>query len=186
MAKCVLNQRQNPTSPTVAVDHPNQQRLDRLTMFGWQVAKGLGQIEKAESISYLRKALSHEEIRVRKEALKALASIKTEQAIDLVCECIEDDEISICKSAIEWSAAMEAEQAVPILKRLLSGRSLWKKDEETIRLAIEALGSIGSESATDLLRELGRARNLLRHKRSVLIRKTAAAALHCIEGKQHS
>jgi hypothetical protein len=163
--------------PAVAkkIDHSN-----------WYVVRNmvsiLGQIGKPGTIPYLRKALAHEEIRVRKEALKALASIRTDAAIELVCGCVEDDEPTMCKAAIEWAAAMEAEQAVPALERILNSRNLWRKDEEIVRLAIEALGSIGSQPAAELLEKMSRVRNLFRHKRAALIRTTATVALRSIGG----
>jgi hypothetical protein len=158
------------------VDHPK-----------WYVVRNavsiLGQTGKPGCVPHLRRALSHEDVRVRKEALRALASIRTDGAVELLCDSLNDGDTSVCKAALGWVAAIEAEQAMPALELLLGDREKWKKDDEVLRLAIEALGSIGSESAAALLEKLSQARSLFRRRKAALIREAAAAALRSVEGE---
>ncbi|MBI4831677.1 MAG: HEAT repeat domain-containing protein [Candidatus Lindowbacteria bacterium] len=156
-----------------SIDHPK-----------WYVVRNavsiLGQIGKPQCVPHLRRALSHSDIRVRREALKGIAAIRSDDAIDLVCAHLTSANVEMCKIAIGWAAAMEAEQALPALDRLLSDENIWKEDEEIVRLAIEALASIGSEPAIRLLRKLSSAHSLFRLRKAGLIRGAATAALRGI------
>ncbi len=156
------------------IDHPK-----------WYVVRNavsiLGQTGKAGCVPHLRRALSHEDVRVRKEALKALASIRTDEAVELLCNSLNDGDASMCKAALGWVAAIEAEQAMPALERLLDEKGKWKKDDEILRLAIEAVGNIGSESAAALLERLSQTRSFFRRRKAALIRDAAATALGSVE-----
>lgn len=164
------------TAVAEKVDHPK-----------WYVVRNavsiLGQTGRAGCVPHLRKALSHKDGRVRKEALKALAAIRTDEAVELLCDSLNDGDTSMRKAALGWVAAIEAEQAMPSLERLLGDREKWKQDDETLRLAIEALGNIGSQPAKTLLENLGQTRSLLRRRKATLIRESAAAALRSVEGE---
>ena len=79
---------------------------------------------------------------------------------------------------------MGTERALPALQNLLGKESIWKSDDDVVRLAIEALETIESESAVALLEELTETRRLLfRRRKAALIRQRAADALRRIEGK---
>ena len=144
----------------------------------------LGQIGTADCVPHLRKALTHQDSRVRREALKGLVSVKTEEAIDAVCACVSEEDTDMCKAALGWIAAMGTERALPALQNLLGKESIWKSDDDVVRLAIEALETIESESAVALLEELTETRRLLfRRRKAALIRQRAADALRRIEGK---
>ncbi|MBI5115829.1 HEAT repeat domain-containing protein [Candidatus Poribacteria bacterium] len=150
----------------------------------WYVVRNavsiLGQIGKPQCVRHLRRALSHGDIRVRREALKGIAAIRTDEAIDIVCGHLNTADVDMCKAAIGWAAAMEAEKALPALERLLSDENIWKEDEAIVRLAIEALGSIGSEHAIRLLRKLSHAHSIFRLRKASSIRAIAVAALRGI------
>ncbi|UCD56109.1 MAG: HEAT repeat domain-containing protein, partial [Candidatus Hydrogenedentota bacterium] len=164
------------TAVAKKIDHPK-----------WYVVRNvvsiLSQIGIPECIPYLRKGLAHEDIRVKREAMKGLASIRTEEAVDLLCACADGGDVNVCKTALEWLAAIEAEQALPTLERLLSDGNIWKKDNDVLGLAIEALGSIGSESAKLLLENLSQVRSFFRRRKAALVREAAALALHNGKGE---
>jgi HEAT repeat protein len=160
---------------------------ERLDHKEWYVARNaasiLGQIGVPESVPYLQKALLHGEIRVRKEALKALASIRTPEAVDVLCTCVDYRDIVLCKAALGWVAVIATDRAFPVLERLLTTNNILKMDSEVIRLAIEALSSIGSEPAMALIEKLSHTRHLFRRKKAGYIRETAAHALADGEGR---
>jgi len=144
----------------------------------------LGQIGTADCVPHLRKALTHQDSRVRREALKGLVSVRTEEAIDAVCACASEGDTDMCKAALGWVAAMGTERALPALQNLLGKESIWKSDDDVVRLAIEALETIESERAVALLEELTETRRLLfKRRKAALIRQRAANALRRIEGK---
>jgi hypothetical protein len=152
------------------IDHPN-----------WHVVRNavsvLGQIGSPECVPALRAALSHEEFRVRKAALKSLAAVRTDEAIQEICSRVNSADSDTCRAALSWVAVMEAEQALPMLKQLLGDSRIWKLDEDILHLAIEALGNIDSEEATVFLEQLRRKRSILRRRKSGIIRKSARAEL---------
>lgn len=154
---------------------------ERVNHSRWHVVRNavsiLGQIGAPECVPYLKDALSHEEIRVRKAAMKGLAAIKTDEAVEAICSCVSSPDIETCKTALEWISVMETEQAFPMLKQVLNGEHIWKMDDDVLRLAIEALGSIDFESAIALLEVLSRKRSMFRRRKSALIRKAAGAEL---------
>ena len=160
---------------------------ERINHPQWFVARNavsiLGQIGTPQCVSYLDKALSHEEVRVRKEALKGLASVRTDEAIDRLCACVNGDDIEACKTALGWVSVIGTERALPAVEELLDDDHIWKTDNDIVRLAIETLGNIGSEPAAALLESLTRKRRLWRRRKSALIRQTATAALQKIKGK---
>jgi HEAT repeat protein len=148
----------------------------------WYVVRNaisiLGRIASPVCISHLRKALSHEDIRVRKEALKGLASIRTDEAIDLVCGCVKSDDPEMCRTAAAWVAAMQSDKAVPAISQLLNEKRILKLDDDIIRLATEALGAIESEAATNLLMRLSRTQSVFHRRKAAFIRESARCALH--------
>ncbi len=154
---------------------------ERLAHQQWFVVRNavsiLGQIGAARCVPHLHRALSHPEPRVRREALKGLASIRTDEAIDRICECVRRENGEMCKPALEWIAVIGSERAFPSVERLLDGRAMWKMNEDLIRSAIEALGSMRAEPADELLERLTQVRRLFRRRKAAFIRETAAAAL---------
>ncbi len=147
----------------------------------WYVARNsvsiLGQIGRPECVPYLEQALEHEEARVQKEALKGLAGIKTDKAIQLICSCVDKEDPGVCKAALGWVAALGAEQALPALERILDADKVLKRDDEILRLSIEALENIEGDASTALLERLSKTRRLFRWRKAALIRHAAGAAL---------
>ncbi len=161
------------------------ERIDHPT---WYVARNaasiLGQIGADECVPHLKKTLSHTEPRVRKEALKGLASIKSDEAIELICECVADADVEMQRAALGWIAAMRSPQTLSTLEGVLCEKAIWHKDDQVVRLAIEALGAIGTEPAAAILERLTRTRRLLFHrKKAALIRDTATTAFAKSKGR---
>lgn len=147
----------------------------------WYVVRNvvsiLGQIGSPECVQYLRQGLSHNDIRVRKEAVKGLAKVRNEEAIGLLCKCATDNDPDTCKTALGWIAAIGTEQALPTVSEILSDERIWAAKDDVLRLAIEALGSMKSnEDATALLDKLARKRSIFKLRKAAVIREAAIAA----------
>lgn len=153
----------------------------------WYVVRNavsiLGQTGSPACVPYLKAVLAHEDVRVRKEVLKALASIRSGEAVELLCSALEDEDPVVHKAALGWVAAIESEQALPMLHRILNGENIFKKDDEVLRLAVDALQAIATEPACELLERLRRTRNLLRPRKAAFIRELANSALEKIRGE---
>jgi hypothetical protein len=76
-----------------------------------------------------------------------------------------------------WVIAIEAEQALPALQKTVDGKNIWKRDEEYLRLSIEALKSIGTEKAKESLEKLAHVRSFFRRRKAASIRSLAGTAL---------
>ncbi|RJP19849.1 MAG: HEAT repeat domain-containing protein [Candidatus Abyssobacteria bacterium SURF_5] len=137
----------------------------------------LAQTGSPACVPYLEFALAHKDSRVRKEALRALAAIRSGEAVELLCSTLDDDDPAICKTALGWVAAIEAEQAVPILQRHLSGRAIFQRDDEFLRLSVDALKSIATKPALSILEKLAQTRSFFRRRKAAAIRALAGAAL---------
>jgi HEAT repeat protein len=114
---------------------------------------------------------------VRKEVLRALAAIRSVGAVESLCLALDDPDLSVRKTALGWIAAIETEQALPALQRLLEPPAMFKKDDEFLKLAIEAVRAINTPPAIQSLERLTRTRSLLRRRKAALIRRQARAAL---------
>jgi HEAT repeat protein len=163
---------------------------ERVNHSTWHVVRNavsiLGQIGAPECVIHLKKAVLHEEFRVRKEAMKSLASIKTREAVEGICVCLKSKDIETRMAALGWVSALGAKQAMPMVEQLLGGNRIWKTDDTVLRLAIQALGGIGTEPATDLLLRLTRRRSLFRRRKKALIKKTAIEELRKVGKIQRS
>jgi hypothetical protein len=147
----------------------------------WYVVRNtisiLGQTGSPACVPYLRPLLKHQDIRVRKEVLRALAAIRSGEAVELLCLAIQDEDEGISKAAVGWAAAIEAEEALPVLQKMFDGPDVLKRDDELLRLAIEALKAIGTGPAIHLLEGIAQIHSLLRRKKAACLRDQANTAL---------
>jgi HEAT repeat protein len=128
--------------------------------------------------------LTDEDKRVRLLASRGLARRREEKAIPALLEILKDDGFRESspdekKSLLESFAVIAQEQAVPLLVRMITRRSLLKRDRhnETRVFAIAALGLIHAPRAEESLRQLSK-------KRNKVIRQACEAALRRKEIRQ--
>ena len=128
--------------------------------------------------------LTDEDKRVRLLASRGLARRREEKAIPALLEILNDDGFKESspdekKSLLESFAVIAQEQAVPLLVRMITRRSLLKRDRhnETRVFAIAALGLIHAPRAEESLRQLSK-------KRNKVIRQACEAALRRKEIRQ--
>jgi HEAT repeat protein len=128
--------------------------------------------------------LKDEDKRVRLLALRGLAKRREESAVPVLLEILKDDGFRESspdekKSVLESFAVIGQERAIPQLVKMITKRSLLKRDKhnETRIFAIGALGLIHAPQAVESLSQLSR-------KRSRVIRQACEAALRRREIRQ--
>ena len=128
--------------------------------------------------------LRDEDKRVRVLASRGLARRREERAMPVLSEILRDDDFRESspdekKSMLESFAVIAQEEAIPFLVRLITKRSLLKRDKsnETRVFAIGALGLIRTPAADESLRQLS-------EKRSKVIRQACETALRRMESRQ--
>jgi HEAT repeat protein len=147
----------------------------------WYVVRNaiaiLGEIRSQDSLLHLTPLLEHQEIRVRRETIRAITRIGGERAINILLQAAESDDQELRRQALLSLGAIRAASAIPTLIKLL-GQSGWSRHTVDIKKdAIRALGEIRSgEAVAPLLKVLAR-RHLWRRALNDELRVAAAAAL---------
>jgi hypothetical protein len=147
----------------------------------WYVVRNavaiLGDIRDQESLSQLPPLLQHDEIRVRREAIRALTKISGQRAVNILLQVAVNHDHDTQRQAILSLGAMRATVAVPTLLALLR-KSDWSQRAVDLRKdAIRALGEIRDPAATAELVRIVRRKRWLHRALNNELRIAAAAAL---------
>jgi HEAT repeat protein len=113
----------------------------------------LGRIGRKEAVPFIGKALRHEDIRVRREAIQALGLIGGPEAMKHMIRSLEDRDIKIRGIAALNLGRMGEEALDPLMERMGS-KEFFKKDVAEIRSYFKAIGMIQSDHAVPLLYSL--------------------------------
>lgn len=144
------------------------------------IAYILGRIGKEISLPYIQKALSHNEPRVRREAVQALSSIGGPQVIPLLEKALSDGDPRIRSMAALSMARVGRKMSLPILFKIIQSKEFTKRDATEIKAFFDAVGSIGDNEAIGPLKKLLEQRSWLGIGRKEDIRLGAAFALAMI------
>ena len=126
----------------------------------WYVVRNMvsiiGELRCADCVLALKKPLYHNDVRVRKEAIRALMKIGGESAILTLLPLVEETDEGVARHAILSLGLMRSREAVPVLLRLLERRDLLLKELGVKKEIVAALGRIGDRRVTGpLLKMLG-------------------------------
>lgn len=144
------------------------------------IAYILGRIGKEISLPYMQKALSHNEPRVRREAVQALNNIGGSQVIPLLEKALSDDDPRIRSTAALNMARVGRKMSLPILLKIIQSKEFTKRDAAEVKAFFDAVGSIGDNEAIGPLKKLLEQRSWLGIGRKEDIRLGAAFALAMI------
>ena len=124
----------------------------------WYVVRNmvaiLGELRCRECIWELEKPLYHEDVRVRKEAVRALVKMGGEQAEASLIPILEESDERLVRHAILALGLMRSTEAVPALLWHLERRDLLLNGLEVKKEILVALGRIGDRRATGPLLKL--------------------------------
>lgn len=126
----------------------------------WYVVRNmvaiLGEIRSGDCVPALKKPLYHDDVRVRKETVRALMKIGNEPSLLMLLPLLEEADEGVVRHTTLSLGLMRSREAVPELMRLLERRDLLLKELGVKKEVVAALGRIGDHRATgQLLKLLG-------------------------------
>jgi len=147
----------------------------------WYVVRNavviMGDIRSQDSLAELSLLLQHDDIRVRRETIRALSKIGGKRAIKILLQTAVAEDQEIRRQAILSLGAMRATAAVPTLLMLLKQKGWTQREIDLKKDTIRALGEIRDPEATpELVKILKRTRWIQRQLNDEL-RIAAADAL---------
>ncbi len=128
----------------------------RLSDNRWYVVRNMihliGKIGDDEGVKHLKDCLRHEDIRIKREAIKAMGSIGSESAIKTLLSLLKDKDLMA--HAIQILGDMRATESVPHLRKILLKEPLLfaGKYDNIRRMVAKALGKIKTADAIETLK----------------------------------
>ena len=113
----------------------------------------LGRIGRKEAVQYIGKALRHEDMRVRREALQALGLIGGSEAMQYMVDALDDPDIKI-RGIATLNLGRMGEEALPPIMKKMGSKEFFKKDLAEIKSYFKAIGMIRSDHPIPLLYSL--------------------------------
>lgn len=140
----------------------------------------LGQIGKPECINYLKEAMNHQDIRVKKEAIKAIASIGGKEAFDAISEQLSNADPDYRKFLLKHIGYTGCKEALSVLLPIVEKRDIFLRDYEEKMCAIESLSKVPHPQAISALEKLSNYRNFLFRRKAKAISEAASNALKAL------
>lgn len=137
----------------------------------------LGEIRDQQTTAQIVPLLSHEDIRVRRETLRALTKIGGRGAESNLIRILESGDAEMRRQAILSLGALRSTLALPALTELASRKESKSLSQEERREAIVALGQIGSGEALPCLGGILKRRRFWFGGNDDELREAAATAL---------
>lgn len=137
----------------------------------------LGRIGKEQSLPYIQKALNHEDLRVKREAIQALGLIGGQKAIGILVRALTDNDVRIrCMAAINLGKGGKKAGLVPLLE-VVQSKDFYKKEPAEIKAFFNAIGMVGSNEAIPVLQQLLERKSWFGRGKTDEIRMGAADAM---------
>jgi len=147
----------------------------------WYVVRNavviMGDIRSQDSLAELTLLLQHDDIRVRRETIRALSKIGGKRAIKILLQTAVAEDQEIRRQAILSLGAMRATAAVPTLLMLLKQKGWSQREIDLKKDTIRALGEIHAPEATPELVKILKRKRLIHRQLNDELRTAAAAAL---------
>lgn len=137
----------------------------------------LGVIASRKALSALTKCLHHQDLRVRKEAVRSLAQLGGHEAESAILGVLRGTDSALHPQAISSLGGMQSKKAVPELMKIVCTRDLFLKNLSLKTDALSAIAVIGDHQVTPQLTDLLKERHLLAAMRGRELRIAIAACL---------
>ncbi len=159
-----------------------------LTDNRWYVVCGavavIGNIAHEAGLKYLIPMLEYEDIRVKRETVKALGNIRDTESLNLLTLIIKSEDPDLIKQAIISLGKLQFEVAIPDLIKLSKSGVFIKNNLDIRRAAVTALGKTGSVTAIPPLLNILRDISFLKKEENDELRILAAKAIGEIGGEE--
>lgn len=153
----------------------------------WYVVRNiiyiLRQIGDEGVVEYILNTVRHEDVRVRKEAIKALGELKNPLALRALRECLNDTDITIKKSAVRAIATIGSETAKRMLLERVSEKSFRDRDFDEKKEFFEVLAQWNDPDVVDFMMRTLKKRSFFKRARSDENRACAAHSLGLMGNK---
>ncbi len=147
----------------------------------WYVVRNavgiVGDIRSQESLAELSLLLQHDEIRVRRETIRALTKIGGKRAIKTLQQTAIEDDQEMRRQAILSLGAIRATSAVPTLLTILKNKGWSQREIDLKKDTIRALGEIRAPEATPVLVGIVKKKRWMHRQLNDELRTAAVAAL---------
>jgi len=147
----------------------------------WYVVRNaiaiLGDIRSQESLAQLTPLLQHDEIRVRRETIRALTKIGGKRAIKILIQTAIADDQELRRQAILSLGAIRANSAVPTLLTMLKKSDWSQRAIDLKKDVIRALGEICDPEAIPELAKIVLKKSWLHRQLNDELRVAAATSL---------
>jgi len=149
----------------------------------WYVVRNavhiLGKIGNPIAIGFLKKALKHEDERVKKEAFDAMRAFKGEDVEDIIAELLDSPDFEAQCRAVRTLGRLKSVKYKDKLRNILHKRRNYLQDEYTpiYSYLCHALGKIKDEESVKLLGSIAKAKWFSRHSSDSKLRASACWAL---------
>lgn len=137
----------------------------------------IGEIRHPDSSHYLGSLLQHEEIRVRREVVRALAKTGGQESVNLLLKTVEGPDEELARQALLSLGALKDDRAIPALVRTVKTKDTFLKRASFTKDAIRSIGEIGSPEAIPALCSILRQQKFFKRRQFAEIRAAAAQAL---------
>ena len=140
----------------------------------------LGRIGKEQSLPYIQRALNHEDLRVKREAIQALGLIGGQKANGLLVRALTDNDVRIrCMAAINLGKGGKKAGLIPLLE-VVQSKDFYKREPAEINAFFSAIGMIGSHEVIPVLQQLLERKSWFGRGKTDEIRMGAANAMAMI------
>jgi HEAT repeat protein len=130
-----------------------------------------------EVINYLNKAVKHDDIRVRRELVKALKEMPNLQALHLLKKMAVDEKPEIRRQAIDAIVSRRGEEAFNVITDLINDEHFDSMQHGEQQQLLTAYSILGGDHAVEFLGELIVRANLFGDKNIAFLRQAAFEAL---------
>lgn len=144
----------------------------------------LGRIGKEQSLPDIQKALNHEDLRVKREAIQALGLIGGQKAIGLLARGLTDNDVRVrCLAAINLGKGGKKAGLIPLLEAVQS-KDFYKRESAEIKAFFNAIGMAGSNEAIPVLQQLLERKSWFGRGKTDEVRMGAANAMAMVGGPE--
>lgn len=163
--------------------------LENLTDSRWYMVRNmitvLGALGIPDLAPHVAATLSHPDLRVKKEAIKALSRIPHPSAVTALCEfCFFPEETVALAATAALASKKEEEEAVVALYRRAAAKLILYPNYRLAHEAIDSLRAIGTDEAVTALEEILALRALWRTKKFGAMKFHALRSISKIRGER--
>jgi len=161
--------------------------LENLTDSRWYMVRNmitvLGSLGMPDLAPHVAATLSHPDLRVKKEAIKALSRIPHPSAVTVLCELCFFPEETVALTATAALASKKETEAIVALYRRAAAKRILSPNYRLAHEAIDSLRTIGTDEAVIALEEILALRTLWRTEKFRAMKFHALRSILKIKGE---